>query len=37
MDNANKMLEFSDEPVCYQVRRSYETVTKMETAIYTAK
>ena len=26
------MLEFSDEPVCYQVRRSYETVTKMETA-----
>ena len=32
MDNANKVLEFSDEPVRYQVRRSRATVMKMEPA-----
>ena len=32
MDNANKMLEFSDEPVRYQVRQSRAAVIKMEAA-----
>ena len=32
MDNAYTVLEFSDEPICYQVRRSRAVVIKMEPA-----
>ena len=32
MDNAHTVLEFSNEPICYQVRRSYAAVIKKEPA-----